>query len=136
MVLTESLCRKRVQQMGIASRTRLLIVAAAVMAAMLVSPLAWSQSQPQRIEISAKRFSYSPGEITVKAGRPVTIVLKSQDVAHGLRIRDFGVDIKVKAGGSAEATFTPDKVGDFTGHCSVFCGSGHGSMTFTVHVVA
>jgi cytochrome c oxidase subunit II len=118
------------------SRARFLILAATVAAAILVSPLAWSQDQPQRIEITAKRFSYSPGEITLKKGQPVTLVLKSSDVAHGLRLRDFGVDIKVKAGGTGEATFTPDKVGDFTGHCSVFCGSGHGSMTFTVHVVA
>jgi cytochrome c oxidase subunit 2 len=113
-----------------------LLFAAALLAAMPAAPSAWSQGQPQRIEISAKRFSYSPGEITVKKGQPVTLVLKSSDVSHGLRLRDFGVDIKVKAGGTAEATFTPDKAGDFIGHCSVFCGSGHGSMTFTVHVVA
>lgn len=118
------------------SRTRFLILAATIAAAMLVSPLAWSQDQPQKIEITAKRFSFSPGEITVKKGQSVTLVLKSEDVAHGLRIHELGVDIKVKAGETAEVTFTPDKVGDFTGHCSVFCGSGHGSMTITVHVVA
>jgi cytochrome c oxidase subunit II len=44
--------------------------------------------------------------------------------------------MKVKAGETAEATFTPTKAGDFVGHCSVFCGSGHGSMVFTLHVVA
>jgi cytochrome c oxidase subunit 2 len=69
-------------------------------------------------------------------GQPVVLVLKSADVGHGLRIREVGVDIKVKAGQTAEATFTPDKTGDFTGHCSVFCGSGHGSMVFILHVVA
>jgi cytochrome c oxidase subunit 2 len=120
----------------IVSKARFLILAATFAAATLASPLAWSQGQPQRIEITAKRFSYSPGEITVKKGQPVTIALKSEDVAHGLRIRELGVDMKVKAGETAEVTFTPDKVGDFTGHCSVFCGSGHGSMTITVHVVA
>ena len=31
--------------------------------------------------------------------------------------------------------FTPDKAGDFVGHCSVFCGSGHGGMMLTLHVV-
>jgi cytochrome c oxidase subunit II len=134
--LMKSCYRQQFQQRGIISKTRALLLVAALLASMLASPSAWSQGLPQRIEISAKRFSYSPGEITVKKGQPVVLVLKSLDVAHGLRIRDFGVDIKVKAGGTAEATFTPDKVGDFTGHCSVFCGSGHGSMTFTVHVVA
>lgn len=112
------------------------ILAAALLAALLSSPAAWSQGQPQRIEIVAKRFTYSPGEITVKKGQPVTLVLKSLDVGHGLRFRDFGVDIKVRAGGSNEVTFTPDKTGDFIGHCSVFCGSGHGSMTLIMHVVA
>ena len=136
MDLMKSCYRQQFQQIGIISRATVLLLVAALLAPMLASPSAWSQGQPQRIEILAKRFSYSPGEITVKKGQPVVIVLKSLDVPHGLRIRDFGVDIKVKAGGTGEATFTPDKVGDFTGHCSVFCGSGHGSMTLIVHVVA
>jgi len=74
--------------------------------------------------------------VTLKKGQPVVLVLKSMDVGHGLRVRELGVDMKVKAGGTAEITITPEKTGDFVGHCSVFCGSGHGSMTFTLHVVA
>lgn len=97
---------------------------------------AWAQSAPQRVEITAKRFEFSPGEITLKKGQPVVLVLKSADVAHGLRIRGLNVDVKVKAGGTAQVEFTPQQVGEFTGHCSVFCGSGHGSMTFKVHVVS
>jgi len=105
-------------------------------AAALSAPLATAQATPQRIEITAQRFLFKPGEITVKVGQPVTLVLTSKDVGHGLRIREVGVDMKVKAGQTAQVTFTPDKTGDFVGHCSVFCGSGHGSMIFTVHVVA
>jgi cytochrome c oxidase subunit II len=94
------------------------------------------EATPQRVEITAQQFVFKPGEITVKVGQPVVLVLKSLDVGHGLRIRDLGVDIKVKAGETAEVAFTPNKTGDFIGHCSVFCGSAHGSMTFTLHVVA
>ncbi len=90
---------------------------------------------PHRIEITARRFAFDPGEITVKRGEPVVLVLKSADVAHGLRFRDLDVDVKVGAGGTAEVSFTPQKTGDFIGHCSVFCGSGHGSMTVKLHVV-
>lgn len=97
---------------------------------------AQAQAAPQRIDITAKRFSFAPNEITVKRGQPVTVIVTSADVGHGLRIRELNIDLKVKAGGQAEVTFTPDKVGDFKGHCSVFCGSGHGSMTFIIHVVA
>lgn len=99
-------------------------------------PMVWAQAAPQKIEIIAKRFAFSPGEITLKKGQPVILVLKSADVAHGLRFRDLNIDVKVKAENTAEIQFTPEKAGDFIGHCSVFCGSGHGSMTFKLHVVS
>jgi cytochrome c oxidase subunit 2 len=94
-----------------------------------------AQAAPQRIEVTSKRFSFEPGEITVKKGQPVVLVLKSSDTAHGLRFSELNVNVKVGAGGTSEVQFTPDKTGDFVGHCSVFCGSGHGSMMLTMHVV-
>jgi cytochrome c oxidase subunit 2 len=101
----------------------------------LFSPTARAEATPQRIEVTAKRFTFDPGEITLKKGQPVVLVLKSADVGHGIRIRELNVEVKVGKGGTAEVHFTPDKTGDFVGHCSVFCGSGHGSMAFKVHVV-
>ncbi|HEV2708970.1 MAG TPA: cupredoxin domain-containing protein [Edaphobacter sp.] len=98
-------------------------------------PQVHAQAAPQRIAITAKRFSYDPGEITLKKGQPVVLVLKSADIAHGLRFRDLNVNVKIKAGGTAEVWLTPDKAGDFVGHCSVFCGSRHGSMSLKLHVV-
>ncbi len=113
-----------------------LVLLAGVLASVgLCSPMARAEAAPQRIEVTAKRFSFDPGEITLKKGQPVVLVLKSADVAHGIRIRELNVDVKANKGGTAEAHFTPDKTGDFVGHCSVFCGSGHGSMAFKVHVV-
>lgn len=104
--------------------------------AAFIAPMAQAHAAPpRRIVIIVKRFSYDPGEITLKKGQPVVLVLKSADVAHGLRFRDFNVNVKVKAGGMAEVQFTPDKTGDFIGHCSVFCGSGHGSLILKLHVV-
>lgn len=107
------------------------IVTAAVFSARMVR----AQGEPRRIEITAKRFSYDPGEITLKKGQPVVLVLKSVDVDHGLRFRELNLNAKIDKGKSAELSFTPDKTGDFVGHCSVFCGSGHGSMALTLHVV-
>lgn len=103
-----------------------------------IAPSAWNvraQDSPRQIEITAKRFEFSPSEITVKKGEPVVLVVKSVDVAHGLRFRELNLNVKVDKGGTAELPFTPDKTGDFVGHCSVFCGSGHGEMTLTMHVV-
>jgi len=94
-----------------------------------------AQSAPRRIEITASQFSFSPGEITFKKGQPVLLVLKSKDVAHGLRVRELNVAVKVSEHGTAQVQFTPQKTGDFVAHCYVFCGKGHGSMIFTFHVV-
>lgn len=111
---------------------------------MLVVPLAavllftthrvHAQPSAQRIEIIAKRFEFSPGDITVKKGVPVTLVLTSRDVDHGLKFKDLNVAINVKRGQTKEVTFTPGNAGTFIGQCSVFCGSGHGAMKMTLHV--
>ena len=94
-----------------------------------------AQESPRRIEVTAKQFSFEPSEITVKKGQPVVLVVKSADVEHGLRFRELNLNVKVPKGGTAELPFTPDKTGDFIGHCYVFCGKGHGSMVLTFHVV-
>jgi len=101
----------------------------------LSGPLTWAHEAPRRIEITAKRFAFDPGEITLKKGEPVVLVIRSADVAHGLRIREMNVDVKVSAGGTAEVQLTPERTGNFTGHCAVFCGAGHNSMTLKLHVV-
>jgi cytochrome c oxidase subunit 2 len=90
----------------------------------------------RRIEVTARRFAFDPGVITLKKGQPVVLVLKSADVPHGLRFRDLGVEIKVPKGGTGQVQFTPNKEGDFVGHCYVFCGEGHGTMSLTLHVVS
>jgi cytochrome c oxidase subunit 2 len=99
------------------------------------APLSASaQAAPQRIAIEAKRFDFTPGDVTVKKGMPVTIILTSKDVDHGLKFKDLNVSVNAKKGETKEVTFTPDKAGTFIGQCSVFCGSGHGSMKMTLHV--
>lgn len=113
----------------------LVLLAGVVTAGAFSTRLALAQAAPKRIEITAKKFSYDPGEITLKKGVPVILVIKSMDVAHGLRFRDLDLNVKVDKGGTAELPFTPEKTGTFVGHCSVFCGSGHGEMTMTMHVV-
>lgn len=89
----------------------------------------------QHIEITASRFSFAPNEITVKKGEPVTITVHSSDVTHGLVVPDLGLRTEVKKGQSEDLKLTPETVGTFQGKCAHFCGKGHGSMTFTVHVV-
>ncbi|HXE08830.1 MAG TPA: cupredoxin domain-containing protein [Acidobacteriaceae bacterium] len=116
-------------------------VAKALVSAMIASafavPLASpakAADEPKRIEITAKRFSYWPSEITVKKGQPVDLVFHTEDVAHGIRFKELGLQTEIPKGKESELKFTPEKTGDFEGHCSRFCGTGHGSMTLMLHV--
>src|ERR1700678_4659089 len=81
----------------------------------------YAQQAPRRIEITAKRFDFTPGEITLKKGEPVVLVLTSEDVSHGVKFKDLNVVVTAKKGQTSEVAFTPDKAGTFVGHCSVFC---------------
>lgn len=100
----------------------------------VLSPLAAGSQTPRVIEITAQRFYFSPNEITLKKGEEVVLLIHSADVSHGLVVEDLGLRTIVKKGQSAELKFTPDTAGTFEGKCAHFCGSGHGSMTLTVHV--
>jgi cytochrome c oxidase subunit 2 len=99
-----------------------------------LSGFAPAPDAPRRIDVTVKKFAYTPSEITLKKGEPVVLVLTTQDVTHGLKFKELNLNTKIEKGKPSELAFTSDKVGDFVGHCSVFCGSGHGSMTLTLHV--
>jgi len=107
---------------------------AAALAVVLLSQPSPAQPAPRRIEIVAKRFDFTPGDITLKKGEPVVIALTSHDVDHGLKFKDLNLVVQAKKGETSEVTFTPTQVGTFVGQCSVFCGSGHGQMKMTLHV--
>jgi cytochrome c oxidase subunit II len=98
-------------------------------------PAAAAGAEPRHILITARRFAFEPADLTLKKGEPVVLIVKSSDVAHGLRFRELNVDIKVSKASTTQVSFTPDKAGDFVGHCSVFCGAGHGSMKLILHVL-
>ncbi len=97
-------------------------------------PAARASATPRRIEVTAKRFEYLPAEIDLKKGEPVVLVLKSADVAHGVKFEELHLETEIRKNGIAELSFTPELAGTFIGHCSRFCGSGHGSMILTLHV--
>jgi|SRR5581483_7872176 len=86
------------------------------------------------IQITAKKFDFTPGEITVKKGETVIFELKSSDRAHGFNIPDFKVRSDVKPGETTRLKFTADKTGTFPISCDVFCGSGHEDMSGTLKV--
>ncbi|MBI5700155.1 cupredoxin domain-containing protein [Candidatus Saganbacteria bacterium] len=82
----------------------------------------------QVIKVIAKRYEFIPNAIEVKAGRPVRLILTSEDVTHGFALKEFGIDKQIETGKETIVEFTPDKTGAFDFRCSVFCGLGHMGM--------
>ena len=89
---------------------------------------------PRMIEITAKRFAFTPNQITLKKGEPVILRLKSEDVTHGFFMRKLKIDSEVEAGKTSDITITPDTPGTYTTICDHFCGANHGNMKMTIVV--
>jgi cytochrome c oxidase subunit 2 len=117
---------------GYFAKTVFVILLAA--GSLTISGFAPAADAPRKIDITAKRFGYEPAEITIKKGESVMLELTSQDVTHGLKFKEMNLNAKIEKKKTTELAFTPTEAGDFVGHCSVFCGSGHGGMALTIHV--
>ena len=80
------------------------------------------------IKITAKKFDFAPSELTVKRGVPVALELTSTDRVHGFSLPDFKLTASIEPGKVTRVTFTPNRTGEFTFSCNIFCGSGHEDM--------
>jgi len=87
------------------------------------------------IEITAKKFEFTPSEITLKKGEPVTLRLTSTDRVHGFMAKPFKIDTDIPPDKTTDVALTPDTAGDFTIICDHYCGTGHGNMKMKVTVV-
>jgi cytochrome c oxidase subunit 2 len=88
----------------------------------------------QVIQITAKKFEYSPKEITVKRGVPVVLEFTSLDRLHGFDCPGLKLRMDIRPGKANTLRFVPDKAGMFPFHCDNFCGSGHEGMKGTIIV--
>jgi len=92
-----------------------------------------AQNEPV-IQITAKKFEYSPKEITLKKGVAVVLEFTSLDRLHGFNCPGLGIRLDIRPGKANRLQFVPDKVGTFPFHCDNFCGSGHEGMRGTITV--
>lgn len=93
-----------------------------------------SAGAEQVIKITAKKFEFSPNNITLKKGVPVTFSLVSLDQLHGFNCPGLNIRSDITPEKVSTIRFTPEKSGTFDFHCDVFCGSGHDQMTGTITV--
>jgi cytochrome c oxidase subunit 2 len=103
-------------------------IAFLIVAVALVTLSVPAQTATRVVDIDAKRFEFTPKEIVLKKGEPVTIRLHATDHAHGLLAKPLHIDLDAENGGTDEVTITPSEAGTFPAICDDYCGAGHGNM--------
>jgi cytochrome c oxidase subunit 2 len=98
-------------------------------------PRANAAAQPRVIEIRAKKFQFSPSEITLKRGEPVILRLSSEDRAHGFLLKPLKIDTDITPGKATDIAVTPMAAGQYVVICDHYCGTGHGNMKMKLTVV-
>lgn len=75
-------------------------------------------------------------ELHIPIGRPVKLIMTSQDVIHSLYIPAFRLKQDLVPGRLTEMWFEPTKIGRYHLFCAEYCGTEHSVMGGTVHVMS
>jgi cytochrome c oxidase subunit 2 len=106
------------------------------LAAACIAPGHAQSPRPRQVRVIAERFTFTPSQITVTAGEQIELRLKSEDTAHGFRIRGIPVNVVIPKRGHDElvVSFHADTPGRYVFECSRMCGAGHNFMRGTLIV--
>ena len=82
------------------------------------------------------RFINTSNELVVPVGRPVNLLLNSDDVIHSFWVPKLAGKVDVVPTRNNRMWFQGDEIGTFYGQCAEFCGTSHALMRFRVQVLA
>ncbi len=121
------------------ARRKVCLGALAGGAALLLGALE-AQAKPARkervIKVTARKFQYSPSEITLKRGESVVLELTAIDFVHGFNVPSLHLRADLPPGPVTRVRIPTDKAGVFDFLCDNFCGSGHEEMNGKITVLA
>ena len=96
-----------------------------------------AQTPPEQVlQLTARRFFYTPKELSVKAGMAVRLEITSVDFFHGFFIPDLKIRTDLPPGQITVVRFTAPTPGTLPFLCDNFCGDGHEQMGGKIVVVA
>jgi len=85
--------------------------------------------QTKEIQMTAKKFEFSPNVVEVSAGTRIVFKITAVDREHGFQIAGAKTGcVKIKKGETATVEYLADTPGTVEFKCCVFCGTGHGGM--------
>jgi cytochrome c oxidase subunit II len=85
----------------------------------------------QVVQVNARQFFWQLSPESVRVGRPVAFITRSQDVNHDFAIyrgHTFIAQIQVVPGASSTLVHTFHRVGTYTVLCLEYCGVNHHGM--------
>ena len=86
------------------------------------------------IDIIAERYMFAPTLIRLKKGERIKLTLNTVDVQHGIFVPELNISLNAYPGRPAKTIITPDKIGEYTTNCSLYCGKDHNKMKITFMV--
>lgn len=96
-----------------------------------------SPDDAYEVNVSAQKwlwnFTYengarSTGELHVPAGRPIKLIMSSNDVIHSFFVPDYRIKQDVVPGRYTETWFQVPEPGESIIFCTEYCGTGHSDM--------
>jgi cytochrome c oxidase subunit II len=112
-----------------AKRRQLLGVSAGVALCATMGASLTALGAERVVRITARRFVFTPNEVTLVKGEPVVIELVTEDIFMGFSVPDLKVRSDIVPGKVMRLAITPENAGTFPFLCDVFCGDGHESMS-------
>jgi len=86
------------------------------------------ESGVRTVEIVARRFTFLPSQVPLKAGERVQVVVQAMDFVHGMNIPDLGKRYDLVPGQVTRFELQPAAPGIIEFLCDNFCGDGHENM--------
>jgi len=84
--------------------------------------------------VTMRKFAIEPEVIRVKQGEDVLLNVSTEDVQHGFKVEDMGINEPVQPGRPVDIHLDTSKKGEFRAACSIICGPGHNNMTAKIVV--
>ncbi len=83
----------------------------------------------KEVQMTAKKYEFSPSTVEVKAGTRIVFKITSLDREHGFEIAGVKNScVKIKKGETATVEYLAEKPGTVVFQCCVRCGPGHEGM--------
>lgn len=89
-----------------------------------------TSGEPVDVYLMARKFSYSPDVLRLKAGVPYRFRMMADDITHGASIQLGAASriIRLRPNVVTEQTLTFTQPGEYLVYCTVYCGPAHDAM--------